>query len=48
MDKNKFEISTEVLNNLSVEDIVDLKVETDSVIATLDNVIETCNEALNS
>lgn len=48
MSKNMLNISEETLQNLSIEDIVDLKMEVDELEEKLENILETCNEALNS
>lgn len=48
MDKNMLNISEELLQNLSVEDLADLKVEVEDLLLKLDNIIEKCDEALNS
>ena len=48
MDKNMLNISEELLQNLSVEEIAELKIEVEDLLNKLDNILETCNEALNS
>lgn len=48
MENEKLEISQEMLDNLSIEEIVDLKVEVDDLLKKLDGILETCNTALNS
>ena len=48
MDKNMLNISEELLKNLSVEEIAELKIEVEDLLNKLDNILETCNEALNS
>ena len=48
MEENKLEITEEMLENLSIEDIAELKVEVDDLVRRLDNILETCNEALNA
>ena len=48
MEINELEISDELLENLSVDEIAELKVEVEDLISEFDNIIETCDEALNS
>lgn len=50
MEDNKevLNISKEMLDSLSIEEIADLKVEVDDLMTRLDEIIETCNEAINS
>ncbi len=40
--------SDKLLENLSIDEIAELKVEIDDLINQLDNILETCNIALNS
>lgn len=40
--------SDRLLENLSIDEIAELKVEIDDLINQLDNILETCNIALNS
>ena len=47
MDK-KLDISDELLQNLSMEELVELKVETEDLINRLDNIIDDCKDKLNS
>ena len=47
MEENKFNISDELLENLSVENLVDLKIEVDELSRKLEDILETCDEALN-
>lgn len=48
MQKKKLEISQELLQNLSIDEIAELKVEVDELLSKLDSILETCNVALNS
>lgn len=47
-EKDILNISQEMLDNLSMEEIADLKVEVDDLLKRLDNILETCDTALNS
>ena len=47
MEENKFNISDELLEKLSVEKLVDLKIEVDELSRKLEDILETCDEALN-
>ena len=44
----KINISDELLESLSMEELVDLKVEVDDLVERLDRVIADCDEAINS
>lgn len=48
MEEKTLDISKEALNNLSIEELAELKVEVEELIIELDRIIETCNETLNS
>lgn len=48
MQKEKLEISDELLQNLSIDKIAELKVEVDDLLSKIDNILNTCNVALNS
>ena len=48
MENEKLSISQEVLDNLSVEQLADLKVEIDDLMAEADSIIELCEETINS
>lgn len=48
MEEKTLNISDELLDNLSIDDIAELKVEVDDMVNELDNIIEACNETLNS
>lgn len=48
MEEKTLKISNELLDNLSLDDIAELKVEIDDMVNELDDIIETCNEVLNS
>lgn len=47
-DKKATKILDKSLEKLSINEIVELKVEIDDLIIQLDNILETCNIALNS
>ncbi len=48
MENEKLSISQEMIDNLSIEQLADLKVEVDDLIAEADSIIELCEESLNS
>lgn len=48
MPNKKLEISDELLQNLSIEQIAELKIEIDDLLTKLDNILDTCDVALNS
>ena len=48
MEDEKLEISQEVLENLTMEELAELKVEVDDLVEKTDEIIEICDEALNS
>lgn len=48
MEDEKLNISQEVLENLPIEELADLKVEVDDLVSKTDEIIEICDEALNS
>lgn len=48
MDEINLDISDEVLKSLSVEQLTDLKIEVDELLGRIDNLIEDCDEVLNS
>ncbi len=43
-EKDILNISQEMLDNLSMEEIADLKVEVDDLLKRLDDILEDCNE----
>lgn len=47
MEKNMLNISKEQLEKLSIEELADLKVEVDDLMNKIDNILATCEEALN-
>ena len=47
MEENMLNISKEQLEELSIEELVDLKVEVDDLMNKIDNILATCEEALN-
>ena len=48
MEENKLNISDELLENLSVEELADLKIQVDELAQKIEDIIATCDEALNS
>ena len=48
MENEKLSISQEMIDNLSIEQLADLKVEVDDLIAEADRKNELCEESLNS
>ncbi len=48
MENENLNISKEMLDNLSVEELADLKIEVDDLMAKADSIIELCDETLNS
>lgn len=48
MEKGKLELSDELLQNMSVDQLTELKVEVEDLLVKLDNILEDCNEVLNS
>ncbi|MCR5146555.1 MAG: hypothetical protein K6B70_04340 [Clostridia bacterium] len=48
MEENGLKISDEILQNISVEDLADLKVEVDELVNDLQDLVDECNEAINS
>lgn len=45
MEENKMlNISQEMLDNLSIEEIADLKVDVDDLLKRLDDILEDCEE----
>lgn len=48
MENEKLNISQEMLDNLSIEQLADLKIEAEELLLKLEEVIETSNAALNS
>lgn len=48
MEETLAKITEEELKQMSVEELADLKVETETMIQKLNNIIDMCNEALNS
>ncbi len=41
------EISDKLLDSLSIEEIVELKIEIDDLLNKLDNIVDTCDIALS-
>lgn len=48
MEEKLSKITENELKQMSVEELADLKVETETMIQKLNNIIDMCNEALNS
>ena len=48
MEKSRLEISDELLQNMSVDQLTELKVEIEDLLIRLDNILEDCDEVLNS
>ena len=48
MDEDMINISDEQLKKLSLDQLVDLKVELDDLVERINDLINDCNEALNS
>lgn len=48
MDENMLDISEEQLEGLSAEELVDLKVDLEDLIDRINDLIEECDEAINS
>ena len=44
MNENTLKVSDELLQNLSAEQLVDLKMQVDDLLLKIDNALETCNE----
>ena len=47
MEENMLNISKEQLEKSSIEELADLKVEVDDLMNKIDNILATCEEALN-
>lgn len=48
MEQNEFKVSDEMLENISMENLADLKVEVDELINDLNEIVNNCNVAINS
>lgn len=48
MENEKIDISQELIDNLSVDNLIDLKIEVDDMISKVDELIEKCESTLNS
>lgn len=48
MDDKGLNISDELLQNLSIEELTELRMEVDDLLDRLDNILETCDEILES
>lgn len=47
MNENSLKISDELIENLSLEEIAELKIEMDDLFSKLDYMIECCDETLD-
>lgn len=48
MEENKVRVTQEDLEELTIEELVDLKVEAENLIEDIDELIEKCDELINS
>lgn len=48
MDDKGLNISDELLQNLSMEELTELRIEINDLLDRLDNILETCDEILES
>lgn len=48
MNEKISQITKEQLRKMSIEEIIDLKVEAETLIERLNNITDTCNEIINS
>lgn len=48
MEEKISQVTKEQLKEMSIEEIIDLKVEAESLIGRLNNITDICNEILNS
>ncbi len=48
MDDKGLNISDELLQNLSMEELTELRIEVNDLLDRLDNILETCDEILES
>ena len=48
MDENLLDITNEQLEGLSVDELVDLKVDLEDLIDRVNDLIEDCDEVINS
>ena len=48
MDEKEIKLSDELLENISMEDLAQLKVEVDDLVNDLKDISAECDEALNS
>ncbi len=48
MENEKVNISQELLDNLPVDNLIDLKIEVDDMTSKVDELIEKCKSTLNS
>lgn len=48
MEENELKISDEILENISIENLADLKVEVDELMNDLNDIVNDCNVAINS
>lgn len=48
MENGTLNVSKELIDSLSADQIIDLKEEVDSIVSELDDIIDDCESALNS
>lgn len=48
MEENRMGVTQEELKELTIEELVDLKVETENLIEDIDELLEKCDELINS
>lgn len=48
MEKNLLNISDELIENLSIEQLTDLSMEAEDLLLKLENITQDCEEVLNS
>ncbi len=48
MEENRMRVTQEDLKELTIEELVDLKVEAENLIEDIDQLLEKCDELINS
>ena len=48
MEEKELKLSDEMLKNISVDELADLKVEVDELVNDLQDLVDECNEEINS
>lgn len=48
MPKEKLKLSDEALQDFTIDEIVELKIELDELLAKLNSILDLCNNTLNS